>query len=69
MQMKRTIQTKQLHTDETKTHQPSKTAQVVQSYTPLHFNCPDKIDMGKTPTYTINHVYRHTTRKPTQKGK
>ena len=36
LKVKRTIQTKQLHTNETKTHRPSKTARVVQPYTPLH---------------------------------
>ena len=41
------------------THRPSKTAQIVQPYTPLHL-----VQTNLTQV-TINHVYRHTTRKPT----
>ena len=51
--------TKQLHVTKIKTHRPFKTAQIVQPYTPLHL-----VQTNLTQV-TINHVYRHTTRKPT----
>ena len=52
--------TKQLHATKIKTHRPFKTAQIVEPYTPLHL-----VQTNLTQV-TINHVYRHTNRKPTQ---
>ena len=57
LQMKRTIQTKQLHANETKTHRSSRTAQVVQPYTPLHLVQTNLTRVYKTPKHTINHVF------------